>query len=404
MIDVQALWKKRSEQYIKETRVYLRYMLNDHLLIVLIFLLGGAAFYYSRWLDELPSGFPVPFIIAIILTVILTNGTVRTLLKEPDLVFLLPIEGKLSSYFQMAFLSSLFTQSYMLVIAFLVISPLYVKTTGTFLALFMLFLVALLCKVWNLRMSWNVSFFPDARTRWSDYVIRLLLNFSLFYLLFEEADVIFIIPILVMMAVLFVYFNRAVTKLGLKWDYLIDLESRRMLAFYRLANLFTDVPKLKERVKKRSWLNWVTGFIKYSKQNTFGYLYIRTFLRTSDYLGMYIRLIIIGGIILYIVPLEYGKLFVLILFLYLTGYQLITLWRHHNLKIWIDIYPISKEMKKSSFLKLLFMLLIVESILYSLFLIVEGNLLLALSHIGAGIAFSYVFVNVYVKNKLSKFM
>ena len=43
--------------------------------------------------------------------------------------------------------------------------------------------------------------------------------------------------------------------MGLKWDLLIAQEEKRMASFYRLANLFTDVPKLKDTVKRRKWLD-----------------------------------------------------------------------------------------------------------------------------------------------------
>jgi ABC-2 type transport system permease protein len=45
MFDEKKLWKDRSVHRLKEFGVYLRYILNGHLVVVLLFLIGTAAFY-----------------------------------------------------------------------------------------------------------------------------------------------------------------------------------------------------------------------------------------------------------------------------------------------------------------------------------------------------------------------
>ncbi|MFS0824319.1 ABC transporter permease [Bacillus sp. 1P02SD] len=403
MIDINELWSKRQTQHFKEISRYLRYMLNDHLLIALLFLGGGGAYYYNYWLHDVPKNFPYAIIIALILGFILTNSRIQTLVKEPDLVFLLPIEKKLTPYFQKAFWYSLFSQIYLLLIVFAVAAPLYLAVTDkTFSSLAGIFVIVLLCKAWNLLMTWFTQYYTESSTYYTDIVIRVILNIVLMYLLFSGASILVIGSVAVIMVGLLLYFHKAVENKGLKWNTLIELESKRMLSFYRIANLFTDVPKLKERVKKRPWLNWVTASISYSKKNTFRYLYTRTFLRTSDYLGMYVRLTIIGGLIIYFVPFQYGKAFVMILFLYLTGYQLITLWRHHSLKIWVRLYPVSEAAKLASYLQLLFQLLVVQSILFTILLFLTAEITTAFTFLVVGIVFVYLFVFVYSKGKVRK--
>ncbi len=250
-------------------------------------------------------------------------------------------------------------------------------------------------------MTWFTQHYSESSTYHTDIAIRLVLNVILMYLLFSGASILFISCIVVIMIGLLLYFHKAVENKGLKWNLLIELEAKRMLTFYRIANLFTDVPKLKERVKKRPWLNWVTGFISYSKKNTFRYLYMRTFLRTSDYLGMYVRLTIIGGLLIYFVPFLYGKAFVMILFLYLTGYQLITLWRHHSLKIWVRMYPISEATKLSSYLQLLFQLLVVQCVVFTV-IVLAAEMLTSVILLVASLVFIYLFVFVYTKGKVQK--
>ncbi|WP_449539313.1 ABC transporter permease [Ferdinandcohnia sp. Marseille-Q9671] len=403
MIDIKELWDKRQVQHFKEISRYLRYMLNDHLLIALLFLGGGGAYYYNYWLQNVPTGFPYAILIGIVLGVILTGSRIQTLVKEADLVFLLPIEKKLSTYFQKAFWYSLFSQLYLLLIVFAIAAPLYLAVTNkTFSSLLGILVIVLLVKAWNLLITWFTQHYTESSTYYVDICIRLLLNCILMYLLFSGASILFIGSVVAIMVGLLLYFHKATESKGLKWNTLIELESKRMLTFYRIANLFTDVPKLKERVKKRPWLNWVTNFISYSKKNTFQYLYMRTFLRTSDYLGLYVRLTIIGGLVLYFVPFQYGKAFIMILFLYLTGYQLITLWRHHNLKIWVRLYPVNESTKLASYLLLLFQLLFIQCVLFTLVLLVTIEITVSLILLLLGLVFAYLFVFMYAKAKVKK--
>lgn len=87
MNSIQGIWKARIEEYIKETRSYLKYMLNDHLVIVMIFFIAGARSWYSKWLKEMPEGFPAYWVMAVLFSLVLTSSYVRTLIKEADLVF-----------------------------------------------------------------------------------------------------------------------------------------------------------------------------------------------------------------------------------------------------------------------------------------------------------------------------
>ncbi len=405
MIDTKSMWKKRHHQYTVEVRRYLRYMLNDHLLIALIFFTGGAAYYYNRWLEDLPQGVPYLLIIAIILSFFLTKGSVQTLLKEPDLVFLLPVEKRLDSYFNKAFLWSALIQGYLLLIVFAIIAPLYLKLTGqTFLQLSILFGIILLIKIWNLFMAWNIEYLQESWTRLVDPSIRYIINFVLCYFLISQAHIMFILTLLILMGCVLTYFYKLRQSKGLKWDRLIELESKRMLMFYRIANLFTDVPKLKERIKRRAWLGWVTGLLGYSQDHSYKYLYLRTFLRSSDYFGIFVRLTLIGGAALYFVPMNNGKLVLGVLFLYLTGYQLMTLWRHHHMKIWLNLYPVRFMQRQASFLSLINAILIVQTFFFVLFLIGRGDWLLAVSLFILGVIFNYVFVYHYVRARLSKIL
>lgn len=162
MNSILGIWKTRIEEYVKETRSYLKYMLNDHLVIVMIFFLAGAASWYSKWLKEMPEGFPAYWVMAVIFSFILTGSYVRTLIKEADLVFLLPLEAKMEPYFQQAFRFSFLTQLFPLAAAALALAPLYLEASGkAFSAYFILLIQLLVLKGWNTAMQWRMTFFGE---------------------------------------------------------------------------------------------------------------------------------------------------------------------------------------------------------------------------------------------------
>lgn len=401
MINIEELWKKRLVQNIHETRKYLRYMLNDHLLFVLIFVIGGGAFYYQDWVKSLTNDFPYIFLLALALALVLTNSPIRTLLKEADMAYLLQIERRLTNYFRKAIFYSLLMQTYLIIIVFVAFLPIYNKFTDNSFSLIITYLgILIIVKLWNLFLRWKIQYFQDPKAHLSDTIVRFTLNFIFLYFLFAKANIFFLIGIGVLMVLLYGYFNLATQTKILKWEFLIEQEAKRMLLFYRIANLFTDVPKLKDRVKRRMWLDWTLSFIQYSKENTFSYLYLRTFLRTSDYLGLYVRLTIIGGFILYFAPFELGKLIVTVLFIYLTGFQLMTLWKHHDMKIWISLYPVSSGARMKSFVHFLMILLCVQAVLLSTILLINKELNLALLSLLLGLIFSFLFSRFYIQKKM----
>lgn len=401
MFNVEQLWKNRFSQYIKDTRKYLRYMFNDHLVIVMIFLLSGLALAYRNWLEIVPSNFPYAILMGAILSLLMTRGSIHTFLKDPDLVFLLPLEEKLKPYIKKSFVFSIVLESYFLLIVFGISVPLFLTLTDatiqTVLGIICLFFVI---KAWNLWMSWLMSFYTDNRARLADWWIRLLLNFALLYFLFVRADYLFIGLVLVLMVGLMIYFQQASKKLNWKWEYLIENETKRMQLFYRVANLFVDVPGLKEKVKRRKWLDFVLPSTTYHQKQSYQYLYLRTFLRSGDYFGLFFRLLAIGGMFILLLPVGYATYIAPVFVLYLTAFQLVPMWRHHYNKLWLSIYPVKEEERSRAFLKLLQMILIVQTILLSILVAFVASWLEVVIVLAGGVLFSSLYVHGVVKKKI----
>ncbi|MEH7158162.1 ABC transporter permease [Neobacillus drentensis] len=401
MFEDKKLWKDRASGRIKDLGRYLRYIFNGHLVVVLLFLIGTASFYYQSWIENLPDSFPVELIIAIVIGFLLTYSPVYNFLLEADQVFILALEDKLKGYFLRSGVASLVFQGYLLLMVLAVMMPMYAHVSGEGYRSFLPFFVSLiLVKVWNLVTSWRIDYFVQSSVHRWDVVVRYCINATFTFLLFKQANLIIMLVLVVVGALYYLNFSNQTKKMGLKWDLLIQQEEKRMSSFYRLANMFTDVPKLRDTVKRRKWLDLFLNRIKFSRENTYLYLFSRAFLRSSDYFGLFIRLTVIGGLAIYFISFGMGQILLGILFLYLTGFQLLPLWNHHQNKLWVDLYPVEPKYKTGAFSSLLMIILTIQTVIYSLLVVVKGELLISLLSLLAGLVFSYIFVYFYAKNRL----
>ncbi|MFT9597272.1 ABC transporter permease [Mesobacillus sp.] len=401
MFNPQHLWKERFGTFAKETGSYLRYIFNGHLVIVVLFLLGSAAFYYQEWIETLQPDFPAAWIISLILSAVLTYSPIQTFLTEADKIFLLPLETRLDVYFKKSITFSLSLQSYLLLLVLAVLMPLHVKIHGADFKSFFILLIALILIKWtNILIRWNVQYFIEKNVKLTDSIIRFCVNVVLWYFIFSGAQLIFTaVPVVVLIMLYFYYKKQAMDK-GLKWEQLIEDEERRMNAFYRVANMFTDVPKLRDRTKRRKWLDWLVNIIPYKQHLAFSHLYLRTFARSGDYFGLLVRLTMIGGAAIYFLSYGPGQILFALLFMYLTGFQLLPLWNHHHNKLWVGLYPVPENARKKSFTSLLLGIMIFQAAVFAGTVFIKGDLILGAIVLASGIAFSLFFVYFYSQSKL----
>ena len=397
-----ALWKERFRHFLKEVRTYSKYVFNDHLKFIFVFIIGAGAYYYQQWLQTLTTSFPTALVMAVLIGLVLTAGSIQTLLKEADLVYLLPVEEKLKPYFTKAFLFTFMIQLYIIAIVAAALAPLYfqqMKQTGAGYIWFVLAFV--IVKAWNLFVAWEKSFLTDQNIQRADWFIRFILNGLFVYFLVERTSVLFIGGIVLLMVLYLAIMHQMVKGKPLNWEYLISEEGKKMMLLYRIANMFVDVPALKERVSRRKWLDFILSII--GEKRTYLYLYTRTFLRSGNYFGLYVRLLALGGVILYFIPFLYGRFIVSLIFLYLIGYQLLTLWKHHRMKIWLDLYPVGGEEKKKDFLTLLNAILITGSVIFTIiFALATKDFMMTGILLIVSILFSIGFVYQYGAKRIER--
>ncbi|MEI5906455.1 ABC transporter permease [Bacillus spongiae] len=403
MKSIDSIWKRRVADYNKELQKYLRYMFNDHLLFVLIFALGAGAYTYNEWVDTLDGSFPAEIIMAMVLGSLLVWSPLYTFLKEADAVYLLPMEEKMRGYFQKSLFLSFLFQTYAPLLVLAALMPMYVQVSGVaFSSFFLIFGAVLLIKGWNIFVKWNVLKSQDSEVAVVDGIIRLLLNITLLFFILERASYLFILILALVYLAYGIYFYRTAKGRTLQWERLIDIEVARLLQFYRLANLFTDVPKLKGKVYRRKWLDPFLQKAKFEQKESFTYLYSRTFYRSSEFLGLFIRLTMISMLLLYVNDWVYFQLFISVLFLYLTGFQLIPLVKKHSYVIWISLYPISMKERRRAFLALIQKLMFIQSALFALIPVLAGQWQNGVLILVVNLVISLMMVSVYIPKRIQK--
>lgn len=398
-MDGVTLWHRRFREWLREFLRYGRFIFNDHLMVILILTIGAGTYYYQDFLQLLPQEFPGRLFFALLYGWLLITGQVTTFLKAPDTVFLLPAESRLRPYFLRAFLYTYVTQAFITVLISLLLAPLYLETVRGPGFLLFLFL-SLLLKLINLWIRWQMYYESDATFARFDRILCFALNAVALYL-FLDGALFFSAVVLVLQISYGLYFFGRNKERTVPWELLISLEEQRLMRFYRFANLFTDVPHLRSQVKRRKVFDRLLERIPFQRDRAEFYLYTRTFLRGGDYFGLFVRLSLIGGIIVWGVKGTVAGILLGALMIYLTGFQLLGLWKHHDGVIWSRIYPFEPTLKRKALSRLLTVVLSLQDLWFTILFLLARDWLLGLIFFLVNASVIYLFVNIYAWKRLN---
>jgi len=129
MKNLRDVWSSRFMHYIGEVQKYMQFIFTGHIAIVLVFLVGAGGYQYSEWLKIVQLDFPAEIVIAVIVGILLAFSRPTSLLREPDQVYLLPVESKMSQYFQKALGWTFWSQVWIVAIVYIVSIPLLKAVT-----------------------------------------------------------------------------------------------------------------------------------------------------------------------------------------------------------------------------------------------------------------------------------
>lgn len=297
MNNMHSVWSKRFEHYINELMKYMRFVFTGHIAIVFVFVLGAGGFQYSEWLKVASTEFPAEWLVAVVVGCILAFSSPTTLIREPDQVYLLPLESQMPQYFKRAVNWTFWSQVLVPPIVYIVAIPLLKAVTELAVAEIWIgvgFLISL--KYFNVRSEFNYRYGNRGQAVLIDRLARVALSILAMHTILTSGLAVGFVYL-----VLFIMYNMSLRKKVVNqpvpYEHFVRLEQNRMMRFYRFANYFTDVPHLRGSIRHRAWLDIVYKWIPYKKENAQTYLVFRTFIRTDDHFYLWLRLTAISAVV-----------------------------------------------------------------------------------------------------------
>lgn len=313
---MKKLFNKRRSLFLTQNSKYLRYVFNDHFVLVLMFLSGFLLYQYSQLLKDFPkTHWSIIVIVSIIILMLLAMGGIASYLEPADKQFLLIKEEAIKE----------------------IINSAKKRTYIFWLVIQTLFLVLI-----------------------SPILIKLGLSVFMITLLIFGLG---IIKWLVITYKVKVFYNNQ----NLNWDAAINHEQERKQSILKFFSLFTNVKGISTSVKRRSFLDGILKLISKTPSRLWTNLFVRAFLRSSDYLGLTIRLVTLNILSVIFVNETYLALALAFVFNYLLLFQLLALGHHFDYQYMNQLYPVRLNAKASQlkgFLRVLsYAVTVIDSIL-----------------------------------------
>lgn len=402
---MKQLFKQRLTTHLKEMMRYLRLVFNDYFVLALLFVIGGLGYYYSNALKLLHTGlWWAPIVIIGILLVSVQLGRFATLIEAPDYVFLLPREADLYHYLKSGFNYSLSIALSIQVLFWILLMP-FIQVTMhvTAIDLYLLLATAVLLKTTWLNTDFARKYHLKRQWLSSRFLFRLLVPVVSFGLSIYINYWIGLAAALIALIVSWVSRRSWVTR-SLDWTRMISDENSRMHTVYQFFNLFTDVPMLQGSVKRRRYVDGILNRIKLIPKNTYLYLYGHGIVRDNEMSGLYVRLLVIGTLLLVFVKGEMLPIFLSLLFIYLIGFQMIPFYFHFSDNAFVHVYPITDKYQLMSFQRVLLYLLTTVGVVFAI-AVVAVNYTSLVTVFGVIIGETleiWAFIYVYLPRRLAR--
>lgn len=294
---MKEVFQKRRRLFLGQCLKYLRYVLNDHFVLVLFFLLGFLMFQYGKLLQHFPKNVIwLEIILALVTLAMLSLGKIATYIEAPDKLFYLPKEEEVVSTIHQARIRSFGIWTVIQTIVMILLAPIFFKL-GMSLVIFIVLVIVLAILKWFVMTEKEKVFFKDG-------------HFS--------------------------------------WEAAINYESKRRQGILKFFALFTTVKGISASVKRRAYLDKLLGLVKKTHAKTWSNLYLRAFLRSSDYLALTLRLSLLSILALLFIPNHLVAAALALVFNYLLLFQLLSLAQHFDYQYLTRLYPTSETQKKAN--------------------------------------------------------
>ena len=321
------LFETRVRKYQKKSMKYMRYVLNDHFLIVLFFLFGFIMVQYSSWIQTIRVlELPLLGLLGTLLAGVPFFGGVATLLEPAHGIFLSVVGQNFKTYLQKAIRRSWVLPLLVMLASTGIIFPIVAQAFGTNLMMFVkLFLLQVFFKDLLFRCT-KYSYRGVLHFTWIEklgiYMIAVANFFGMFLWISEGWSIVLVaIPALLS---IFVeqYYGKA--EFVYQFDKMIEMELERQQRIYRLFALFVDVPMVhKPHAHRRCYLDGVLKMLVGNQPSGHRYLVSRTVIRTSQYMSLLLQLAVVSFVVALFSQPYYWNFIVNALLVMLIGFQLV---------------------------------------------------------------------------------
>ena len=321
------LFETRVRKYQKKSMKYMRYVLNDHFLIVLFFLFGFIMVQYSSWIQSIRVlELPLLGLLGALLASVPFFGGVATLLEPADGIFLSVVGQDFKAYLQKAIRRSWMLPILVMLASTGIIFPIVAQAFGTNLSMFVkLFLLQAFFKDLLFRCT-KYAYRGVLHFTWMEklgiYMIAVVNFFGMFLWISEGwSIVLLVIPVLLSIFVEQYYGKAAFVY---QFDKMIEMELERQQRIYRLFALFVDVPMLhKPHAHRRTYLDGVLKMLVGNQPSGHRYLVSHTVIRTSQYMSLLLQLAVVSFVVALFSQPYYWNFIVNALLMMLLGFQLV---------------------------------------------------------------------------------
>lgn len=371
---MNKIWNQRLDQYQQKLLKYLRYVFNDHFVIALFFVFGAVCYGYFNFIDHYvhPLTFFDRLVAIVALMIILQIGKLVTLLQKPDIVFLLPNDYRINDYLIKARHHSMTMTALIQISCGLITVPFLVRILHFKWFDWVILIVSQVLLKWmQLLFEENVLF----DQKWNSGQMQLLKQgISLIGI----AIGILVSPWMTLIIAVvswggMLQLRKKANYHVFKWKDAIAAEDKRVMRIYKFFSLFTDVPEVHQKIKRRRYLDRLLPRFQQDSRQTYKYLYWRGFWRNSEYSGLFMRLTIIGVLLMLFINLKWVSLLIGLLFVYLTSFQLIPLANQFYDIVFTHLYPVKPSQQLASFRKVLGVLTAAQVVIFTVALLIATH-------------------------------
>ncbi|GIO33810.1 MULTISPECIES: ABC transporter permease [Paenibacillus] len=344
--------ERRSRFWGKEVLPYLGYVFQSGVAVLFMFALIAFSAWYTAFVQHLPAGLPIRWIMLVLLVPLTVNSSFRTYLVPADSVFLLPQESRMASYFKGSWIGGVVYKLLVLAIIFLILWPLYVRSDVNPKSFWLFLIVLVGLKLLASHGCWKELRMVSRKAALAYRLLRYVaLALSVAAWMWQPAgrSLIFI----ALLAVTYLAALRIPAKHPVAWERLIAQEKVQVGRVLMILGWFVNVPGREQRVYARKWLSWAGNGIPWKPETAYRYLLVKSFVR-SDILGIVLR---VGILAAFLAWWQRGGIVgsvIYLFFVFLAGVQLSSLLRFHSESFWLHVYPIAPGSRRSNAVKLAF--------------------------------------------------